>query len=329
MPVGAALPRDYAAAQARDRADFFQCFLADQPDYLVPERLLAAAPTGALTVSRNACFAWRDHLPAKIAGLYPLPEMFLAGDVVWVDDAVTGMQRPFWAGPWFKQKLAGLARGQRAPALARPHAAALRAAGVLEEAGDAGLRASEWKRGMEKASGDFAREGVAALPGLIHPFHLGALRRYYRRMVRTGGMGWGDSGSAMRYVAYNESVARFFHRQMTGAVSEAAGTRVKPTFAYVAAYQGGAELTIHTDRAQCQYAVSLLVDFVPEMGEQSPWPLVMHTARGAQSVWQSLGDAVLYRGTEIAHERGRLGEEASSTSLLFYFVDEDFAGSLD
>ena len=329
MPVVDAVPQEHAAAPARDRAAFFQCYLADQPEFLVPERLLASAPAGPLTVSRNVSFTWREPLPDSIAEIHPLPEMFLGGDMLWVDDSVTGMQRPFWIGPWFQQKLAGLARGQRAPVLAPHHTAALYAAGVLEHPGDTARRASEWNTSIQNAADSFARDGVATLPGLIHPFHLGALRRYYRRMVRTGGMPLGDSGSPLRHVAYNESVARSFHWQIAGVVSAAAGTAVRPTFAYVAAYQGGADLETHTDRAQCQYAVSLLLDFVPEIREQSPWPLVMHTHRGAQNIWQSLGDAVLYRGTEIPHERARLASDASSTSLLFYFVDEDFDGPLD
>jgi hypothetical protein len=333
MAVDTGVPRDYSAEPARERADYFQCFVADQPEYLVPERLCSfegKRPAGPLTVSRDAWFAWREDLPDSVAECYPLPENFWAGaGLIWVDDRATGMQRSFWAGPWFQEKLAGMTRGRTPPALSAQHAAALLAAGVLERPGDAARRATEWMAGMAKARREFTKDGFAAMPELIHPFHLGALRRYYRRMVRTGGMTLGDNCSPKRWVAYQESAAQFFHRQLTGAVSAVAGVRVKPTFAYVASYQGSADLGAHTDRLQCEYAVSLLIDYVPEPVEQSPWPLQFAGPNRTGKVWQCLGDAVLYCGTRITHWREQLAAAAVSTSMFFYFVNEGFKGSLD
>lgn len=333
MPTDAALLHEYSVEPTRARADYFQCFLADQPEYLLPERLFAFDPTrpaSELTVSRDAWFAWREDVPDTVAECYPLPEMFLQGaGLVWIDDHTTGMQRPFWIGPWFQQKVAGFKRGQAAPALSAQHTAALLAAGVLERPGDAARRAEEWKDGLAKAAWGFAKDGFATMPMLIHPFHLGALRRYYRRMVRTGGMALGDNCSPKRSVAYQESAATFFHRQAADTVSAVAGVRVKPTFAYVASYPGGTDLEAHTDRAQCEYAVSVLIDYVPEPVEQSPWPLQFAGPNGTRKVWQCLGDAVLYRGTRISHWRDRLAAAAMSTSMLFYFVNEGFKGSLD
>ena len=332
MPISAALARDYAAAVTRDRADYFQCYLADQPEYLVPERLCALddkRPAGPLTVSRNAWLAWRENVPSSIANCYPLPEMFLPSvDLAWVDDAVTGMQLPFWSGPWFRGKLEGLSPGQAVPEMATYHAAALLAAGVLERPGGTARRAAEWNDIVRRAASGFAKDGFAAMPALIHRYHLGSLRRYYRRLLRTGGMTLGDNCSPNRYVVYQESVAQFFHRQIAHVVGAVAGMPVKPTFVYSVSYTGGTNLEVHTDRAQCEYAVSLLVDYTPEPLEQSPWPLQLNGPNGTRKIWQALGDAVLYRGTRIPHWRDRLAASATSTSLLFYYVNENFTGSL-
>jgi hypothetical protein len=332
MPVSAALPRDNTAAVARERADYFHCYLADQPEYLVPERLCAfdgKRPIGLLTVSPNAWFAWRENVPASIANCYPLPEMFLPDvGLAWLDDTATGMQLPFWAGPWFREKLEGLRRGQQAPMMAASHVVALLAAGVLDRPGDAAKRAADWKDAIGRAAHGFRKDGFAAMPALIHPFHLGALRRYYRRLARIGGMKLGDNCSPNRYVAYQENAAQFFHQQIAHVVSAVAGVRVKPTFVYIASYQGGAGLEAHTDRAQCEYAVSLLVDYTPEPLEQSPWPLQLDGPHGTRKIWQALGDAVLYRGTRIPHWRDQLARSATSTSIFFYYVNEDFTGSL-
>ena len=67
---------------------------------------------------------------------------------------------------------------------------------------------------------------AAPVAGLIHPLHVAALRRYYRHRIRTGGMILGDDQSPKRYVAHNESVARFFHQQLTAAVTAIVGEPV-------------------------------------------------------------------------------------------------------
>ena len=106
----------------------------------------------------------------------------------------------------------------------------------------------------------------------------------------------GDSGSPLRYVAHNESVARFFHSQIATAVGAIAGAPVKPSYVYVSSYQGGADLPAHTDRAQCEYSVSLLLDYTPEPVDRSSWPLYLVTASGPVAIWQGIGDGLIYRG---------------------------------
>ncbi len=116
---------------------------------------------------------------------------------------------------------------------------------------------------------------------------------------------------------------------MSQIVSDVARTRVKPSYVYLAAYQGGAELDRHTDREQCEYSITLCIDATPEPEVQSPWPILLDTRDGALRIWQYLGDGLLYRGRHLPHYRERLPDGCSSTSLLLHYVDHDFAGSLD
>ena len=67
-----------------------------------------------------------------------------------------------------------------------------------------------------------------------------------------------------RYVAYNEPVARFFHHQITATLRAVAGEPLKPSYVYLASYLSGAELKKHTDREQCEFSVTLCLDFSPE-----------------------------------------------------------------
>src|SRR5208283_4297740 len=73
---------------------------------------------------------------------------------------------------------------------------------------------------LEHKRAQFSEKGYVPLEDLIHPFHVAALRRYYRYQIRTGAIRLGDRQSPRRYVAYNEPVARFFHHQLAGVFSE-------------------------------------------------------------------------------------------------------------
>src|SRR5499427_7337885 len=98
------------------------------------------------------------------------------------------------------------------------------------------------RKALEEAAKLFQKKGYAPLSGLIHPFHIAALRRYYRYRIRTGAISLGDGQSPRRYVAYNDPVARFFHRQIAGTMSAVADEPVKPSYIYLASYLSGAEL---------------------------------------------------------------------------------------
>jgi hypothetical protein len=318
-----------------DREFLYDCFLADQPSYLAPERLIPAAirelDDRPLRVSPNVWFSWREELPQTIRANYPLPRQFLQrSGILWVEDPLRGMQTPFWAGPWFQGKVATLTRRAAARNLSRHHRWVLRLAGVLTATDEDPFEEEErWRDTVLRRSDDFRRNGFASVQGLIHPFHIGSLRRYYRRLLRTGGMKLGDSSSPRRFVAHNESVATFFHRRLAGVVGAIAGRPVKPSYVYVSAYQSGADLPPHTDRAQCEYSITLLLDQTPEPTDQSSWPLYLNTSAGTVAIWQGIGDALIYRGRQLEHFRTPLPQGMSSTSMFFHYVDPDFSGPLD
>ena len=310
----------------------FDCVLADQPHYLVPQHLLEAHDGAGRDVHVNphCWFSWRGAPPPSIARSLPMPAKFRADfDMVWVDDRLRGSVLPFWVGPRFRDSIAHLRPAMRATGLSAGKRAVLALAGVLVADAKERDRNARWASERARAAREFRARGYAAMAGLIHPFHLGALRRYYRHLLRSGQMAQGDSGSPRRYVAHNESVAVFFHRQLACVVEELAGVPVKPSYAYVSCYPGGADLPVHTDRVQCEYSISLLVDHSPESSEASPWPLYLNSRDGTIAIRQRLGDALFYRGREIPHYRTALAQGRTSTSIFFHYVDRSFTGPLD
>lgn len=190
-------------------------------------------------------------------------------------------------------------------------------------------RRERWIQTTSHLSREFINKGYAPISGLIHPFHIAALRRYYRYLIRAGRFQQGDEQSSRRYVLHNEAVARFFHHQLTTSVDAIAGEPVKPSYVYIASYQGGAKLEKHTDREQCEFSVTLCLDYSPEPRRQTGWPIQLHTPTGRVTVFQAIGDGLVYRGRELPHSRDPLPPQETSTSIFFHYVRESFSGSLD
>ena len=313
-------------------ASRFYCSLDQQPDHLVPERYLRIAAAGRvakrpLLVNPNCWFMEAGSQPPGLSSAGLLDHFASHGKMLWINEGERGL-RPFWLGPELSVRLAGLCPGDPMPAgLPIQQEETLQMAGVLQPQGhDSQAR---WAAAVSQCRPAFQQRGYAPMSGLIHPFHVAALRRYYRRLIRTQKLSLGDSQSPRRYVAHNESVARFFHHQLTSAVSAIAGEPVKPSYVYLASYQAGAELERHTDREQCEFSITFCLDYSPEPESHTPWPICLHPPSGTVKVFQAIGDALLYRGCQVPHSRARLPQGHTSTSIFFHYVRESFDGALD
>jgi hypothetical protein len=259
-----------------------------------------------------------------------LSRFALQGTIAWVRDAATGFLLPFWLGPILKDLVRNLIPLRPVPDWMPDDArTSLTAAGILIPENYATERRSKWKEKVETSASLFCNRGYAPLTDLIHPFHIAAMRRYYRHLIRTGTIRLGDAQSPRRYVAYNDPVARFFHRQIAVTLSAVAGQPLKPSYVYLASYLSGAELKKHTDREQCEFSVTFCLDFSPEPALETPWPIRLDTTAGTVTVYQAIGDALAYRGTRLPHYRRMLPEGQTSTSIFFHYVAADFAGSLN
>jgi hypothetical protein len=315
----------------------FHCLLDELPLHLIPQRQL-----------QSQCW-WLNFSPEQLAfnpecSILPagrLPEELelhrhllknfnLQLTVAWVRDPATGSLNPFWLGPRLKEMVSRLRAGERVPAsIPAEVRVLLTGAGILIPERYAERRRTEWAEIVRKSGPSFWENGYVPLGRLIHPFHLAALRRYYRHAIRQGTIRLGDEQSSRRYVAHNESVARFFHHQMANAVSAIVGEAIKPSYAYFGSYLSGAELKKHTDREQCEFSVTVCLDFSPEPDLATSWPIRLDTAEGTVTVYQALGDGLVYQGTKVPHYRHVLGEGHTSTSIFFHYVPADFSGPLD
>ena len=318
--------------------DRYYCLPDELPLHLIPRHSLSASRgrdhAQTLVLNPDCTLCSDGQLPGEMASQKELVSGFaLQGTIAWVRDATTRCLLPFWLGPELEAVVKSFVPGQ--PVLSTvPDVTQdlLLEVGILiavEQAARVSPRHRQWEKTIGESSALFQRRGYAPLPALIHPFHVAALRRYYRYLIRTGALHLGDAQSPRRYIAYNEPVARFFHRHIAPSVVAVAGVPVKPSYAYLASYLSGAELRKHTDRAQCEFSVTFCLDFSPEPALETPWPIQLDTADGTVTVYQAIGDGLAYRGTQVPHYRDALGEGQTSTSIFFHYVPENFVGSLE
>src|SRR5262249_45600031 len=181
-----------------------------------------------------------EQLPEELMGRSDLASNFVQqGTIAWVRDSVTRSILPFWLGPRLEAAVQNLQLERLAQeTLNARHAALLAAAGILvfpeNSCDEKYSHSDEGDRLADKSCELLQSRRYVPASDLIHPFHIAALRRYYRFLIRQGKILLGDDQSSRRYIAYNEPVARFFHQQIAARVEKFVGEPIKPSYVYLA-----------------------------------------------------------------------------------------------
>jgi len=315
----------------------FHCLLDELPLHLIPRRRLEPQHWRQdlfhppLFLNPQCSVLPPGQAPAELESQRYLLENFnLEGTVAWVRDPATRALHPFWLSTRLEAVVSRLRAGEPVPdSVPEDVLFLLAGAGILTGEEQAKRRVAEWEEVVSKGARQFREKGYAPLGNLIHPFNLAALRRYYRHAIRRRAIRLGDEQCPLRYGVHNESVARFFHHQIGKAVGAIVGEAIKPSYVYLASYVSGADLEKHIDRQQCEFSVTLCLDFSPEPELATAWPIRLHTPAGTVTVYQALGDGLVYRGTKVPHYRDVLGEGRTSTSVFLHYVPADFSGPLE
>jgi hypothetical protein len=180
------------------------------------------------------------------------------------------------------------------------------------------------------AARQFAALGYAVLPRLLPADAISQAAKYYDRLASAGLLLRGDTQSD-RYQAHNDPVGRALLRRLHPVVQAAVGCPLKPSYCYAALYMGGSQLDSHTDRPQCAYTLSLLLEHRPTPADgRGPWPLHLTPVGQASSIALAteIGGGILFQGTSQPHFRERLADDQCCTTLMLHYVDADFVGEL-
>jgi len=283
--------------------------------FTAPPARLASAPPSA----RRVIMCGTAPPPARFGAL---PIRKRPRDVVLLlADAWTGLRHPVTMPP-------ALASATLATRSARG-ALSARDRHRLESCEIAGSPLRPAPAQWTRAQADLGQHSVCVVRGLVTALLLASFRAHLRRRIRDGFLRRPDPGGPERISEHNEPFSRELNLQLAPWVSRMAGRSVKASYSFTVEYSGRAELPPHLDRRQCEYTLS--IDLGPSRGLSHDWPLRFHSeglpARLREVVTRP-GDAVLFKGRDLHHSRGRMNRGSKRLVCLLHFVDQAFRGSL-
>jgi hypothetical protein len=170
---------------------------------------------------------------------------------------------------------------------------------------------------------------MLSINDVIVPEALAIFKKYYKETINAGVWQLGDKQSN-RYKSHNEPISRFLHYEVLPLIEKITGRVLQPTYTYMSAYVKEAELPGHTDRADCEYTVSFVVD----KPDGSEWNIyvhkikqpVKHKGRYPENppkeecvpVDCDAGGLMIFQGTDRIHFREKLEHDYYNIVLLHY-----------
>jgi len=155
------------------------------------------------------------------------------------------------------------------------------------------------------------------------------IQQYYHEGIKNKNFVLGDRQSN-RYKSYNEVVSRVLQYEILPLIEKITGESLKPTYTYLSAYTKEADLPPHTDREDCEFTVSFLID----KPEGTDFPIyvdlekqpVKHKGRyekkpdksNCMKVDCEPNGLMMFSGTDHIHYREKLNTEYFITLLLHF-----------
>jgi len=170
---------------------------------------------------------------------------------------------------------------------------------------------------------------IQIVNNVIHDELKVLLKNYYKETIANNVWPLGDRQSN-RYKAHNEPMSRLLHYECLPLIEKIVNCSLRPTYTYLSAYVKGADLPAHTDRQDCEYTVSFIVD----KPENSNWNIyvdkyqqpIKYKGRFDETppldncvpVDCDAGGLMLFQGTDHIHFRDKLEYDYYNILLLHY-----------
>ena len=155
------------------------------------------------------------------------------------------------------------------------------------------------------------------------------LKNYYKKCIDDKVFILGDR-QANRYKSHNEGLSRVVHYELLPLIENIVDKKLRPTYTYISFYISEADLPAHTDREDCEFTVSFIID----KPENSTWNMYVdkekqpikykgrydHTPckNNCFSVDCNAGGLMLFDGTDHIHFREKTELEFYNIILFHY-----------
>ena len=169
----------------------------------------------------------------------------------------------------------------------------------------------------------------AVVENVLNKNALDVCQQYYSTNIKKGAYVLGDKQSN-RFKSHNEPMSRILHYEILPLIEKIVGKKLMPTYTYLSAYVKGSDLPAHTDRADCEYTVSFLIN----KPENSNWPIYLHKVKQPVkhkgradftppkeeciAVDCNAGGLMMFQGTDHIHFREGLPDDFYHIVLLHY-----------
>lgn len=280
--------------------------------------------------------AFLQSAPGELPPYFPEPlraqwgkdaETVLVLPLVWVRHPASGLVHA-WELSNDDAALVRAARNGDLDGLSESELVQLESLGIVTDPSRDSQAAAAFARAVDEAQDSLRRRGYAVLRGLMMPGYYKQIRSYFDRIKDR--IKVGDTQVPRRNAKHNDVLCRIVHFDMNQTIGTVCEEKIKPSYCYLGIYQPGAVLTRHTDRPQCRWNVSLLLDSDPEASADDGWPIYVECPSDEiVPAVAGIGDAIIYNGTKIPHWREEMPAKFRFQSLCFFhYVSEEFAGGL-
>lgn len=170
--------------------------------------------------------------------------------------------------------------------------------------------------GPSPESAEFKQFGFAVIRSLIkHPL----VRALYQYSIARASRGTMKSDSQVpgTPAAYGDPAMEELLVRTMSVIESVTGVEVYPTYSYFRVYKHADVLQKHTDRSACELSLSVCLGYIAD----ESWPIWVEAGEPKRIVLMP-GDALLYKGAEIAHWRDEF-EGTKAVQAFLHYVCKD------
>ncbi len=166
---------------------------------------------------------------------------------------------------------------------------------------------------------------------ILNPSVYDVIKKYFYYGIDNGKYRLGDRQSN-RYKAHNEIITRMLHYELLPLIEHIVGKELTPTYTYLSCYLRDTTLPPHTDRPDCEYSVSFVLDkpdynwniyvdmnkeLVKSKGRYADYP-IEERKEYCKKVDCDAGDIMMFSGIDHIHFREKLEADNYYIILLHY-----------